>query len=139
MELDTIKKHIIELEDYKHIKELSIDNLPIRTHCKKVLMYHDKISTGKTKHLRMCSDKLDYSKNLVAFSKRPLPQKEEIITYVIHNNNYSKLKDFKKELRLKKLQYKLFNNKIVVNDNGNIKMYDLFVGTRTQASKQASK
>lgn len=117
-------------------KQLCIDNLPIRAHCKKVLKYHDKVSTGKIKHIRLCSDKLDYSKNLVAFNNRKLGQKEQVITYVILNNSISKLNSFTRLLKSKGYLYQVYDNKIVVKENDKVVMYDLVKGTKQQAMRQ---
>lgn len=118
-----------------NVKQLSIDNLELRNHCKAVDKYYDKPMSSKSKHCKGY-DKYDNARQLRTFALRKHNAKQQQIAYVIVNSSVIKLRSYTRQLVKEGLTYINDNDKKLYVSNGQV--LDIHITTYSQAQKQAN-
>lgn len=118
-------KEIYKQTTNKQYKQTTIDDLRIRDYVSPKKAYYDKVSIGKSKHIKS-NDYYDNSKQLVSFNMHKLGSKDTPTNYVYYNGGMIKLS---KLLTILKRQHKQFmvntNMYLLVNDNNTIATYEI--------------
>lgn len=103
-----------------NVKQLDIDNRPLRTKCYSRNIYYDRPASRKCRAQHITLDRYDQAKQLTTFARREIPKKEQSCYYYldIDNARVVKLREY---------------------HGGVIKYNQVYHGVKSQAVKKLNK